>query len=587
MPKIKKGGNNLLNHQLGNRLIANKIVVLVGLVMMFMLFGMKEGYAATDFVHVDNGDDTVTITEYVGGGGDVIIPDEIEGKSVAVIGENVFHTGDNGNITSVTLPNNLKFIEKWAFAKNQLVEISIPNSVEKIGDHAFGGNKLKTVKLSNNLANIGEYAFAYNNDVIEKIEIPSNVEGIGQSAFFKSKIKELVLNEGLKKISNSAFEESGLTSIVIPNTVEEIGNSAFLSNNLSDISIPGSVTSIGSLAFADNQLSKVKIIRRDTSIDDAAFVNNQLPSDFIIHGYFNSTAHNYAVNNSHTFVPISDKKVIVGEEIGNVMLNEVIEVLNKDGNRIAWLKIPNEYKNIYNSTVTLEVKSVDDPNPPGGYLVGGPVLDFIFKDSPDGNEIEVEGDFILSMLVNEDAKYPAIFHYESEKWVQKGGSYSNGFITADVTDFSKYGVFSQERIDITVTKKWVGTPGDPVTAYLLINGERYLEEVAELSDDNNWTYTFYNMLGESINEYSIEEVEVPGYESTITGNATEGFIITNTEIVPGQTPKEGDKEGVQPEVPEGQKLPATASPYFNMLLIGFVLLLVGGSIYMIRRKRIN
>src|SRR5699024_9065536 len=54
---------------------------------------------------------------------------------------------------------------------------------------------------------------------------------------------------------------------------------------------------------------------------------------------------------------------------------------------------------------------------------------------------------------------------------------------------------------------------------------------AELNTDNNWQVDFtdldINKAGQAI-AYTVEEVAVEGYETTISGTAADGFVITNS-----------------------------------------------------------
>lgn len=86
------------------------------------------------------------------------------------------------------------------------------------------------------------------------------------------------------------------------------------------------------------------------------------------------------------------------------------------------------------------------------------------------------------------------------------------------------------KTNIKVVKKWVGEKKDSVTVKLLANGE--VKDEITLNNENEWTHLFENlreyMNGKKIS-YSVEEVEVEGYSTKITGNEKDGFEITNTK----------------------------------------------------------
>lgn len=111
----------------------------------------------------------------------------------------------------------------------------------------------------------------------------------------------------------------------------------------------------------------------------------------------------------------------------------------------------------------------------------------------------------------------AVDGYKSE---QDGTNFVN-IRTSDVT------------IEIPVEKVWEGpkVETEPVTINLLADGEKEADLV--LSKDNEWKEAFkdlaiYNDEGEEI-EYTVEEVEVEGYNTETTGDATDGFTVTNTQ----------------------------------------------------------
>ena len=94
----------------------------------------------------------------------------------------------------------------------------------------------------------------------------------------------------------------------------------------------------------------------------------------------------------------------------------------------------------------------------------------------------------------------------------------------------------EEKINITITKKWEDNDNKakkrPTTITVnLKNGESIVGTVV-LSESNNWTDTIKNLplkdaQGKEI-DYKVDEVSVPGYTTTIDGDKTSGFTITNT-----------------------------------------------------------
>ena len=108
---------------------------------------------------------------------------------------------------------------------------------------------------------------------------------------------------------------------------------------------------------------------------------------------------------------------------------------------------------------------------------------------------------------------------------------------------------------LTVQKKWVGDSSadrpESITVQLYQDGTAYGDPV-ELSDANNWRYTWLSLNGSFI--WTVDEVAVPeGYEKTVTNTGT-SWTVTNTlkeepeaptpppseEPKPRDVPKTGD-----------------------------------------------
>jgi len=92
---------------------------------------------------------------------------------------------------------------------------------------------------------------------------------------------------------------------------------------------------------------------------------------------------------------------------------------------------------------------------------------------------------------------------------------------------------------VSVYKIWKGTSTTPssVLMQLYENGSPYGEAVA-LNDGNFWSYTWTKLDPKAT--WTVDETAVPaGYVKTVSGNATTGFIITNTKsgtTIPTVTP---------------------------------------------------
>ena len=130
------------------------------------------------------------------------------------------------------------------------------------------------------------------------------------------------------------------------------------------------------------------------------------------------------------------------------------------------------------------------------------------KKNTDGSEIQY--------TVKEDA----ITNYDSSIT----GDMENGFTVTNT---------NTEKISVPVKKVWVGKEADSVTIKLLADGTE--KESVTLTKDDNWEHTFSNLPkyaddGHEI-EYTVDEVHIDDYSTTISGTAATGFNITNTILI--------------------------------------------------------
>lgn len=102
------------------------------------------------------------------------------------------------------------------------------------------------------------------------------------------------------------------------------------------------------------------------------------------------------------------------------------------------------------------------------------------------------------------------------------------------------------RTSVSVTKQWVGPAAESVTIRLM-NGTAEVDSQV-LSDENNWQHTFenlekYDVDGQEI-QYSVQEVPVEGYTSSISSEAANEFTVTNTKNVLPSAPETGDDTNI-------------------------------------------
>ena len=193
---------------------------------------------ASDFI-IENG----VLKEYVGPGGDVVIP-----EGVTKIGDRVF---EYHVLSSIVIPEGVTHIGSSAFIGSNFRALVLPESLEEIGPHAFAGCMvLSELVIPENVKKIGSKAFNWCLS-LDKITCGNNLTKVGSNAFKDTKWF-------LEKIGKSVCLENVLVSIdcadsrfIVPSNVTLIADSAFEScKGLCEIIVPETVQYIGAKAFA-------------------------------------------------------------------------------------------------------------------------------------------------------------------------------------------------------------------------------------------------------------------------------------------------------------------------------------------------
>ena len=318
---------------------------------------------------------TGTITEYLGQGGEVIVPGEISGFPVRMIGDNAFRS--NQNITSVSLPVGLKRIGHSAFYFcDNLRSIELPEGLEVIMPYAlFSNEALERLVIPASVSYIGQNAL-YGCLNLSDVTFLGEAPLIGKEAFdftlqerlytvpgedlaaYEALLEGTVLAGGARQSASRAIPEAdfdfdpssgtlkGYTGdaayVIVPETIggvpvtaigdkaffgdkgviradlpeglERIGEQAFYVSALVDVRLPESLKSIGYRAFNAAKLVRLELPGGLREIGEEAFVSTALESLSLPEGITALPARAFARNSSLGTVYFPSTLISLGEE---------------------------------------------------------------------------------------------------------------------------------------------------------------------------------------------------------------------------------------------------------------------------------
>jgi uncharacterized protein YjdB len=322
------------------------------------LDAQRETSSTSEGLEYEATDDGITITGYTGEATEVVIPSEIDGKSVTSIGASAFSECES--LTAVTLPEGLLSIESGAFKDcTGLTSINIPKSVTSISQTRTGyepyipstGNAFAGCSnLTNITVDEGNEVYESRNcnaiiikksDVLivggNKTVVPDGVAideqafsdrtgltsvsisgSVGASAFKNcSGLKSVTVSGEGTNILEGAFANcTGLTSLDIQEGVKCLALSAFLGcSSLSSVDIPASVTEIESWAFDEcGSLTSITVDEDNTVYDSRNGCNAiiETATNTLIRGCKNTVIPNtVTIIGSHAFCGCSDLTSII------------------------------------------------------------------------------------------------------------------------------------------------------------------------------------------------------------------------------------------------------------------------------------
>jgi len=175
-----------------------------------------------------------TITDYVGNGGMVIIPQTIGGVAVTAINANVFRNSVNlQKITGVVFPYGMTTLG--------------------LGQMLGGGSLISAI-IPETVTGLNGYTF-YGCTSLQKVTLPSDIGTVLQDSEFSScsRLTDIVLPGNLVEIKAGAFGGCSLLTSIggdLPRTLTTIGGSAFgYCSKIEAMTLPSGLTSVGDSAF--------------------------------------------------------------------------------------------------------------------------------------------------------------------------------------------------------------------------------------------------------------------------------------------------------------------------------------------------
>ena len=138
-----------------------------------------------------------------------------------------------------------------------------------------------------------------------------------------------------------------------------------------------------------------------------------------------------------------------------------------------------------------------------------------------------------------------------------------------------------EPVDYTVTKIWEDEEGEqyrPATVTVEIYCDGEVVETVELSEENDWSYSWTDTVG---CEWNVKEIDVPEYYKVVYRSDSSDYVIVNTfdsDLYDGSSSSGQEEPTPTPTPPGGDKRPQTGQLWWPVpvLALGGILLVVLG-----------
>lgn len=180
---------------------------------------------------------SIKITKYWGNDIKIVIPSEIDNKTVTSIGNGAFSECEN--VTSIFIPSSVVTMGDYAVFSGALKEITVDennNNFCSVDGVLFNKNKTEIITFPSVKS--------------DNYSIPNSVTSISDYAFASTQIKNIVIPNSVRSVGRYAFASTPITNISLPESITSIRDYAFYwCMNLNNIQLPKSMNYIGKNVF--------------------------------------------------------------------------------------------------------------------------------------------------------------------------------------------------------------------------------------------------------------------------------------------------------------------------------------------------
>ena len=208
------------------------------------------------FDYRTTGDNTITLTDYLGTDPNVITPPTINGLPVTDVADWALGLSQDG--ATLVLSHGIRRIGSGSMRYSYAIATSLPETLTSLGTNVFAGSRLTRITVPAALTNLGAGPFANCFYLTNVTVAPGNpaytaVDGV----LFQNQPDTLVYYPNKRSgdsyavpdfaqfIGADAFSAARLREIIISTNVVSLGDRAFANSWLESLTIPASVTNIG------------------------------------------------------------------------------------------------------------------------------------------------------------------------------------------------------------------------------------------------------------------------------------------------------------------------------------------------------